>query len=314
MKKIIIYNLLGLFIVFICLEIIAFSIATKIESTFIGNEAFKHVLTRYIVKPTYIYYDVPSPNARPIADNNFKKKPILLFGCSVTYGNKLSDEENFSGQLSKITKRPVYNLAYDGWTISHMLRQLEKNENIKNLNPEYIIYTYISDQRRRLFFYQGWVNDTELYLRYTYNKNNELIANEKNYPFYYRLQIVKNIQHLIERNKINNEEYASNFMLDIFKRSSKIMKERYPNAKLIMLIYHDYDCEYGDNIEISNTNAYFSDKEYKKLTEMGFDLINMEEFANKVYCTPEYRLDDKHHPSENMWKDFIPLLVKKYKM
>lgn len=315
MKKIIVTNLIVLFSVFIVLEVIAFFISVKIESQFIGNGAYRHVLTRYFAEPTYIYYDVPSEKARPISGIDYKNKPILLFGCSVTYGNLLSDNENFSGILSKLTKRPVYNLAYDGWTVAHMLRQLETNEDIKNLDPEYVIYTFIHDQRRRLFFYQGWTNDTELYLRYTYNKNGNLVANKKHYPFYYRLQIVKNIQHFIERKKINDEKNASKFMLDIFEKSSKMIKERYPNAKLIMLIYNDRDCSDDNKPQICDSDyCTFNEKEYNELTKMGFEIIDIERGSNEVYCTSEYRLDDNHHPSSKMWQDFLPKLAKKYNM
>ncbi len=317
MKKLILYNIIAFIFVFIISEIICYIMAVNFQSQFMSKlEAIKFVLKSYIVKEEYRFYDVPSEEQRPISGKDYKKKPILLFGCSVTYGNKLSDDENFSGVLSRITKRPVYNLAQDGWTISHMYRHLQINKAIEKLDPEYIIYTFIHDQKRRLYFYQGWPHDTGLYLHYTYDKTGNLQANKRVYPFFYRLLTVKYIQYGIEKIKNSNKKATSKLMFDLFSRSVNIIKDRYPHAKLIMLLYWDNDCNEDDLKHIHNLNTWFTEEEYKKLTNPrggGFEIINMEETANKPYCTSDYKIDN-HHPSNKMWEEFVPILVKKYKM
>ena len=316
MKKIIYYNIIATIIVLIITEIICFICAVKYQWKFIGKESIKYVYLCYTLPENYGYYDVPSKTERPIsgvgAGKNYKKKPILLFGCSVTYGNKLSDEENFSGILSRVTKRPVYNLAQDGWTISHMYRQLQKNNEIRNIDPEYIIYTFIPDQKRRLYFFQGWPHNTGLYLKYHYDKNKKLQANKRHYPFYYRFLTVKYIQYSIERLQNKNKKATSHLMMDLFTSSVNIIKDRYPNAKLIFLLYYD-QCNENFSNRIHSIKYFLTEEEYKKLIELGFEIINIEEIAKKSYCKAEYKIDILH-PSTKMWEEFVPILVNKYNM
>lgn len=314
MKRIVIYNIIVLLVALIISEMTFFIMAVKFQTQFIGRRAaIKYVLNSYINKEEYRFYDIPSKEQRPISGAKYHKKPIILFGCSVTYGNQLSDDENFSGVLSRKTKRPVYNLAQDGWTISHMYRHLQINKDIENLDPEYIIYTFIPDQKRRLYFHQGWPHDTGLYLSYHYDKNNNLVANKRFYPIFFRLLTVKYIQYEIENIRNNNEKATSNLMIDLFTRSVNIIKNRYPHAKLIMLLYWDNDCNEENQKIIHSIDTYLSEEEYQKLKNLGFEIINIEETANKYYCTSDYKVDN-HHPSTKMWEEFVPILAKKYKM
>lgn len=57
---------------------------------------------------------------------NGNKKSIVLFGCSYTYGDGLSEEETFSLQLYKSTKGyDVYNYGISGGGVQHMLYLLK---------------------------------------------------------------------------------------------------------------------------------------------------------------------------------------------
>ena len=270
--KIISLNILIIILLLIICECVCFCFAVKFHSGFIGvKSAFKYTLDRYFATPTYLYYDVPGSHLRPVEGKQYTKKPVLLFGCSVTYGNKLENNENFSGQLSNLTKRPVYNLANDGWSFAHMLKHLKSNKNIENLDPEYIIYTYINDQRRRMYFFQGWPHDTELYLRYVLDKNGNLKQVPKKYHLWYRFFTVKYIQYQIQKSKIDNYEKSSNLMLKMFEESTNIIKKRYPNAKLILLLYDNHDCQ-SEERGIYGTDIYFNEKEYTALSNMGFKI------------------------------------------
>ena len=112
MKKLILYNIAVLIILAIILEIISFFLALNYELTHTSENVFKYLYKHYFGKEEYRFYDLDLKDNRPISGKTFKKKPILLFGCSVTYGFKLSNEENFSGILSKLTKRcKLYFLA-----------------------------------------------------------------------------------------------------------------------------------------------------------------------------------------------------------
>ena len=127
------------------------------------------VLKNHYSQPIdYKFYDVPINSLyRKVQGEHFSNKPILLFGCSIAYGYNLDENQNFSTILSKETKRPVYNAAVTGYCPAHMLKLLKENRVLFNVkDPEYIIYTFIKDHKQRLFYYQGWKYDSQLYFRY----------------------------------------------------------------------------------------------------------------------------------------------------
>ena len=309
--KIISINLLLLITIFLAAEINCFIMAYRIHfPEFLQKKStIDFLVSKYFEDVNRECYDVPNHKMRPIAGKNFKKNPIILFGCSDTYGYELGENENFSGVLSKLTKRPVYNMSGVSWTFAHMLKNLQSNPTIENLNPDYIIYTYINDQRYRMFFIQGWPSDTGLYLRYRIDKNNNLVEVKTDYPFYWRSYLVKSMQVLSQLQAYTNYEKQSKLMLRILQESAKIMKTRYPDAKLIMLLYNENKCEK----RIIPTNQYINEEEEKEIKKMGFDIVNIEEEMGYPTCTFEYKVDD-FHPSAKFWSEFTPKLIKKYNM
>ena len=312
--KIIAINLILLLFVLLIGETACFINAFSFQHQYIPKttETIKYLFSRYSTDVCTEYYDVPNEKMRPTEGKNFKKNPIILFGCSVTYGNKLSDGENFSGTLSKMTKRPVYNMAGDGWTFSHMLKNLQANPVLENLNPDYVIYTFIKDQKRRLYFYQGWPHDTGLYLRYKLDKNNNLVEVIPHNNIFWRSYLVKSIQYQIQINKNENETATDTLMLRILGESTQIMKKRYPNAKFIMLLYSDSDCQKGER-DIFSDKEFLSEYEENEIKKLGYEIVNIEQEMGFPPCTPEYKVDD-HHPSAKFWNEFTPKLVKKFKM
>lgn len=314
LHKILIVNILLFIIIFLFGEICCLCSGYKFHKRFIQgkSETVEYILSRYTTDVNLEYYNVPNEKMRPVAGKNFKKNPIVLFGCSVTYGNRLKDDENFSGILSKLTKRPVYNMAGDGWTFSHMLKNLQSNPVLENINPDYIIYTFITDQKRRLYFYQGWPHDTGLYLRYKLDKDNNIVEIKPKYQFFWRSMLVKTIQYKIEENKIKNIEKSDALMLGILKESVKIIKNRYPKAKLIMLLYSYNDCKKGERNIYSNSE-FLSEYQENEIKKMGFEIVNVEQEMGFPPCTPEYKVDN-HHPSKKFWSEFTPILIKKFKL
>ena len=282
------------------------------------------VLKNYYSKPIdYKFYDVPINSLyRSIKGENYTKKPVILFGCSIAYGYNLDSNQNFSSILSRETKRPVYNAAVTGYGPAHMLKLLKENRMLFNLkDPEYIIYTFIKDHKNRLFYYQGWKYDAHLYFRYVLDSNGELVPVERKYPFYWRFQIVRQIQYMIEKMNYSNEKVVDKLLFKIFEESVSVMKKRYPNAKLIMLLYDQKICR--DNIEqpIFKTENILTKLEQEKLTELGFEIYNMEEIFGKSFCAVDYHSYhpnteeiDPYHPSTKMWEEFVPKLVEKLNM
>lgn len=324
MKKKILINFIVLLCILFIFEIISFGFAFKYIKTNFQYDNFtttKLILKSYFTKPDFKLYDVPCIEARNIAGAQYTKRPIVLFGCSVTYGIGLNELENFSGQLSDYTKRPVYNFAYIGWSTQHMLKQLKDNNQTKDINPEpeYFIYTYIHDHRRRLYFFQGWGVDNSLYFKYKLAKKNNnksdsrssyLVPVKRIYPFFYRFLTVKFIQHRLEDFLYKNNNRTSELFLTILKESADIIKERYPNAKLIFLYYSESHCSDNEQLPI-NESCGISEEEKEKITNMGFKIYSIDKIMGKVACSQYYRLPNHGaHPSAKLWEEFIPLFIK----
>lgn len=53
--------------------------------------------------------------------SKYEKRPIVLMGCSFTYGEKLQYDETFGYILSEYIKSPVISIAHSGWGIQHSL-------------------------------------------------------------------------------------------------------------------------------------------------------------------------------------------------
>ena len=331
MKKIVYINFLCIIIFFILLEVFSIFLAMNefykngkepaVLKRCKGSNIVESVINTYKQPPFFSYEDLKS-RLHPVEGNEYSKKHVLLFGCSVTYGNLLDRDKNFSGILSKITKRPVYNMAYDGWGPAHMLKLLREHRGLTLQDePEYIIYTYINDHKRRIISYQGWPYSSQLYKIYEFNNKGQLSEVPRKYPMYWRLLSVKHLQSLYERLVLKNEKYINSFLFKIFEESTNIIKKRYPNTKLILLLYDVKICLNKDSAEISKVSDIISDDEYQKFTKLGFDVYSIEELAGKSFCGVEYHAKcsiygdiDYNHPSTKMWEEFVPKLVEKLNM
>ena len=307
-----------------CLTVRELSINEKnigILKRYRGGNIFESVLKTYSQTP-FLSYEATKDKLRPIKGKEWSNKPIFLFGCSVTYGNLLDDENNFSGILSKISHRPVYNMAYDGWGPAHMLKLLKDNKKIFFAGePEYIIYTFIKDHKRRVLSFQGWPYSSQLYKIYDVDKNGDLIEVPRKYPFYWRLLSVKNFQVLLERLALKNEEYVDKLLFKIFEESVSVIKTRYPNSKLILLLYDVRICLNNKDVELSKKLDILTEKELNKFKELGFEVWNIEEISGKTFCGEEYHARcpiygdvDYNHPSSKMWEEFTPKLVETLKL
>ena len=113
MKKVLFFNFLFLAIAFIILEIFSFLLFISVNF-----EEFKDSSALHFYKNWFNFenFRLVENNFkfRPIEYKNSEKRPIVLFGCSHTYGTNLGEKETFSYQLSNYTGRTVYNFAIPG--------------------------------------------------------------------------------------------------------------------------------------------------------------------------------------------------------
>ena len=126
---------------------------------------------------------------RKVLNENSNLRPILLFGCSYIYGYKIPENNFFSYLLAKYTKRPVYNRAKDAVGTAVMLYQLQ-NEDFYKLfpkPPKYVIYTFLNDHIRRMYFPcspldYGKEYQTDIFYKL---KNKKLKLKKKYFPLYF---------------------------------------------------------------------------------------------------------------------------------
>lgn len=241
---------------------------------------------------------------RPVEGIEYNKKPIVIFGCSYAYGFSLNNEQTFSYKLSKLAKVPVYNRAWTGWSIQHMLYQTKLDELYKQIpEPEYVIYVYINDHIRRLYLltFSSWnILADEQNLRYK-EKNGQLVEIKNNNPILRqikRLYIVNKIHHIYVKNFIlrkNNKKNCYKFAIKHFKESKKEMQKHWKNTKYVVFFYED-----------GKENNYL--KLYLK--NLGFIIINKSDLTDEDLNSSKYLLKN-HHPNENAWNLLTPLIIEK---
>ena len=246
-------------------------------------------------------------------NNHLSKPPILIFGCSFTFGSALNDNQIFPYKLSTTSNRPVLNFSKAATGPAHMLFLIQNNfvfrmVDEKNI-PEYAIWLYIPSHISRLytdiFPHPLMINGYNI--RYKL-KDDKLELVQKNLPdFFFMSFIVKRIfANLDNKNRelAKTKEYQEkNFNLfnKIFLDSKKMLQERYPNIRFVII---NYNLNYDDSK--TNEDPYM----WKRLEEEGFIIINTKDLIGREY-TKEDTTYDKFHPSENVWNELVPLIVNK---
>ena len=261
--------------------------ALSLYKSFYSPVSEKELYDKYILGKNNFY--------RKAENEDSKKRPILLFGCSFVYGHKISEDKIMSHVLAKYTNRPVYNRAKHGFGVQNMLYQLQ-NENFYKIipQPEYIIYTYIGDHVRRLY-QPSIVSLKEYYdIRYSF-KQGELKQNtEKDCILSAKIKMLFWNKGLFINDKKNDELLKQHFLL-----SKKYVDKYWPGSKFIIFIYLD-----GSNIE----------NIIPDLIKAGFIIIKRNDIAPFNDYDPNYSLGNGDvHPNERAWDYIIPKLTERIK-
>lgn len=248
--------------------------------------------------------------------NNTKKPSIIVFGCSFAYGSLLNDNQTFSSKLSSYSKRNVYNRALDGCGIQHMYYLLQDEKFFEHIspNPDYVIYVYIENQLERLnatiFPHSVLTNGANI--RYGI-LNDKLVLKKENLlikkSFIYRKLVILNDK---KRDNRKNIIKNSNFELanKLFLESKKILEEKYPNIKFVILKY-DYNYSYI----IDNYQDFDLEKAdmWNELAKEGFIVLNTKDIIGEKFNI-EYTVNDRYHPNEKAWDLLVPKLVERLKL
>ena len=314
--KLTFFYIVSIALLLLFMELILFFWSIQCQKRMFSNWGIKKQFSKYYTKAPYEMSDFSPDRFRKDTGLQYKKKSILIFGCSHLYGaGLLNNEQTFSYKLSESTQRPVYNRAFWGWAPSHMLYILQNKKWIKDIKePEYIFTLFMPDYEERFYFYQGWPYDSGKYLRYTLNKNDTLkLAPVDHYPWYWRLLIIKYVQYSLERFQ-KNKTYTNKLYLTIMQENMNIIKKDYPNAKVIILLYQGSIAIDNKPKEIKTTKEFFDSKPFdartfEELNKMGYLIINMEELVGHTLEQEKYKIKgDPTHPNEKVWDEVIPLL------
>lgn len=227
----------------------------------------------------------------------YKGKPIVLYGCSFAYGEKLKVKDAFAYQLSEYVKRPVYNYAIPGHCIQHMLFFLRDKEHYNNFpEPEYIIYTYIPAHLGRMNHTNYFGNTA--YLQYEVRKNHLVQVNS---PFkFLHTTLLHNIFQEVKYDKYFDKDKTKRFakLKLYFEEARSAFQEVYPNTKFVILLY---DYTYID------TNIMWNE-----LEKEGFIIYKVSELAGIDPADDKYKLpqelDKWRHPNKLAWQIIVPKL------
>ena len=228
------------------------------------------------------------------------KSPVILFGCSFTFGAGLNDNETFSYKLSKYTGRNVYNRGLSGYGVQHMLYMLNDSDYCflpppaHSSRTQYIIYTFIENHIFRLYKANDYF---DIYLMfYKYDKNNKLKKYSEKDLWWWHSYILRNIyMKKIDNFVIKILNKKNNFLLDHFLLANKKIKEIYPNSEFVIFVYN------GD-LQIQLIQ--------EELEKSGIKVVYLSELSDIDFSQPYYRLDEQH-PNSKAWDIIVPLLAKK---
>lgn len=238
-------------------------------------------------------FDIGNNFRKPAYSDEFnQRKSILLLGCSFSYGDGLKDEETFHSVLSEYTKRNVYNLSIRGGSIRDMLYILRNPEkyNIKNISPEYVIYTYIEEHNMRIYidihrFSPSFKVDL---------KNKKLInVNREIFPglMIYNKNKGRLFMKLMQICPLFKKKVHNTLLLYFLETKKELNKLYGPDVKFVIL---SYDGRLPENIKENNN----------------FIVVDLSELLDINVHEPEYKIDDLVHPNALAWQKIVPVLVK----
>ncbi len=224
------------------------------------------------------------------------KPSIIVFGCSFAQG---SVRENFEYQLSKKTKRMVYNRGYSGLGIASMYAQVSNPDFYKLLypkvNPEYAVYIFISDHIYRLYSDKLGLKE-QIYIKENISPLKEGIK----VSFLRQISRFYYIRRFLERyffaHQLAKENNDKNFdlMKLYFLKSKDELQKRFPNIKFIIIKYPSKLIGEPAHEEI------YDSKRWNELKKQGIKVIDLKTYVKADLTSEEYIFKDGH-PNQKAW-------------
>ena len=308
-KKILIINVIIITIIYICTEFCFYIYCCDRAGYMLPF--FQQKSERYVE-------NYPPARFQPIekTEKKYSKPPILMIGCSYTYGELLDSDNTPEEKLSRLTDRYVYNWGASGYGPIVFLSSLNGEHRHKNISvkPEYVIYTYMFHHIER-YGYSQLYNTMRKYGLIPFQKYN-FLYNSYIYQYY------KNIE--LDRYFWSDFNNRYELFFSVVSKLKEECENLYPGSKFVILIYSDVNqdlCEgiMGEN----NSNKEIVDKLFevlyspefrKRLEDMGITVISTEELIGRRMYKKEDRIPNDPnypHPSSDAWDEILSKLVKK---
>lgn len=260
-----------------------------------------------IAKDCYKIHNLymPEKTERTDFDLQYDKnlEPIVIDGCSFTYGDSIKIEETFGYKLQKMTKRKVYNYGMSGHGVQHILYRVQNMQlTDNNEEPKYFIYTYINDHLRRMLCEYNGVYHSEKRNIFAVKHNRIVPKSIKITPMDY-LKITS-LWQSYRYGMFNAMSYDQKF--DIFelymKELQNSLHKKFPNTKLVIVVYYPTVDSHGEEA----TTDRWTELEQEGIIVIRFDSQKYSFLEDKEYIS---NLDNVH-PNGKAWNIITPIVVK----
>lgn len=288
---------INLFNILIAAELVVMLNVTYIR--YLNNHSLTFPYISRVVLPfEQLYKNAFNDNVCPFGQNagtNFKTAPIVIFGDSCAYGLFLNNQENFSAQLSRFVKRPVFNRAYWGWSVQNTYWLLMNEDFYKEYKqePKAVIFVYTPDIYEKMY-----APELSSGLRYTVIGDN-IIRNSMIYNWLnvsYLFEKIFTVYGVI-RSKFFDSAF-NDFKLYLIKGKQNADKH-WKNTSFYI-------------IKITDIGDADNPEKWKELEKEGFKIIEGQELMGDNYTKKlkYWKNQDDNHPTRFFWEDFIPKLVR----
>lgn len=260
-----------------------------VTNTMSVDEYFTKLLNHEAVEKAFTQYFQDDINVTS------KFRPIVLCGCSFTWGEALKYNETVSYQLADLTGRPVYNRAGRGWGVAQFLYLTSRDDFYNTVSePEYLIYIYIEDHLNRIDKFK--VTPAAINFQPKYKVSGNKLVPEKPH-FYDTIFAVLDFQYEYNyRNHIDSDETLKLY----FEQAEQNIHEHWPDTKLVVLVYPMGMWERSDQK---------SRKLWKELADnYNYTVIFAKDLTDVDLTSEEYRVDG-WHPNADAWKILLPKLI-----
>ena len=243
----------------------------------------------------------------------YKKNPIVILGCSYTYGHGLKKEESFPYYLSEITERPVLNFSVCGSEIISSYQNFYKylDDNLhKNLvkNTDYIVYVYMFDHINRY-----------MQIRVFYNNYNDIFEPKGLEKTLIKIPVFKYVFASYRLQKVfdkypKNEE-AARIMKKIIILYFKKIEKYAPNSKKIIIIYDEKIADKNSVEDIIYKHELMTSSIWKEIAkETDIKVLHTKEITGILF-DKNYKLKEDiadWHPNAKAWQVFTPKFAEEY--